>query len=175
MRRLIAATCSQKNEGCRLWGDVQVAKVQGSMQLAPGKAYEHLGRVLHDMTPLRNVHLDISHSIAGLSFGQAYPGQINPLAGQVFDQRKKDKGNALQQTGARSCKLWGCTAKLVRFVALRMRCNRNGRFTAVHSLAITVVVLRDTAFAFRRRDRTRDRMLRDRRTVSDSRPLRRWI
>lgn len=99
------ASCVQKNEGCRLWGDVQVAKVQGSMQIAPGKAYEHLGRVLHDMTPLRNTRLDISHTVADLSFGSAYPGQINPLQGQVFDQRKKDKGNPLQQTGARTADL----------------------------------------------------------------------
>jgi hypothetical protein len=89
----------QKNEGCRLWGKIDVAKVQGNIQLAPGTAYEHNNRLLHDVTPLRNQKLDISHNLDELSFGQKYPGQVNPLKGQAFDQRRITKQNAQQRPG----------------------------------------------------------------------------
>jgi hypothetical protein len=90
----------QKQEGCRLWGKINIAKVQGNIQLAPGTAYEHNNRLLHDMTPLRNQKLDISHTLDELSFGEKYPGQINPLKGQTFDQRRITKQNARQRPGA---------------------------------------------------------------------------
>jgi hypothetical protein len=90
----------QKNEGCHVWGDIVVAKVAGHLQIAPGRAYEHQGRVIHDMHPLKNARIDISHSIDHLSFGTYYPGQVNSLHGTSFDQRATTKENPKQQAGA---------------------------------------------------------------------------
>ena len=83
-----------------MWGDVHVAKVAGRIQLVPGKAYEAGGRLIQDMQPLRNQKIDISHEVKALSFGAAYPGQVNPLHGAKFDQRKSSKENPSQSTGA---------------------------------------------------------------------------
>lgn len=90
----------QKNEGCHLWGDLRVAKVAGNIQIAPGKTYVHLGQLVHDLQPLRNMRLDISHRIASLTFGDAYPGQRNPLSGTSFDQTAKSIDNPGMLPGA---------------------------------------------------------------------------
>jgi hypothetical protein len=43
---------------------------------------------------LKNQKLDISHNINSLSFGDyGYPGQVDPLSGASFDQRKKAAPN----------------------------------------------------------------------------------
>lgn len=64
------------------------------MTLIAGKTYEHAGQLIPDLQALKNQRLDISHTITSLSFGEkGYPGQVNPLAGATFDQRKKTASN----------------------------------------------------------------------------------
>eukprot|EP00892_Ulva_mutabilis_P010957 jgi/Ulvmu1/8233/UM041_0043.1 len=78
-----------KHEGCQLRGTVQVAKVAGRIQFAAGKTYEHAGQLVHDLQALKDQTFDVSHSITSMTFGDGtYPGQINPLSGASFDQRK---------------------------------------------------------------------------------------
>jgi hypothetical protein len=64
------------------------------MQVSAGKTYEHAGQLIPDLQALKDQRLDISHTITSLSFGESgYPGQVNPLSGASFDQRKKTSIN----------------------------------------------------------------------------------
>uniref|UniRef100_A0A7S1EQP9 Endoplasmic reticulum vesicle transporter C-terminal domain-containing protein n=2 Tax=Timspurckia oligopyrenoides TaxID=708627 RepID=A0A7S1EQP9_9RHOD len=68
-------------EGCKIDGFIQVSKVQGNFHISPGHTFESHGRQMHDMSAFRESQLDLSHTIHSLSFGDAYPGQLNPLDG----------------------------------------------------------------------------------------------
>jgi Endoplasmic reticulum vesicle transporter len=83
-----------------MWGDIHVAKVAGRIEFVPGKTYEYQGKLVHDLQPLKNSKIDMSHDLASLSFGAKYPGQLNPLSGATFDQRKTSKENPDRLSGA---------------------------------------------------------------------------
>lgn len=76
-----------------------VAKVAGHLQISVGQIYEQYGKIMHDLSPLKNARIDISHTFESLSFGDYYPGQVNALKGVSFDQRKITKENSKQQPG----------------------------------------------------------------------------
>lgn len=72
----------QSGEGCRIHGFLQVNKVQGNFHLAPGKSFQTDHMHVHDLAALSFAKsFDLSHKITHLSFGQDYPGIVNPLDG----------------------------------------------------------------------------------------------
>lgn len=81
--------------GCNVHGYIEISKVAGRIQIAPGHSFEFHGRTLHDMSVLRDHHLDLSHRIKKLSFGEGYPGQVNPLDGVA--KRAKSEEDKLGQ------------------------------------------------------------------------------
>mmetsp|Transcript_13620 Transcript_13620/g.29495 ORF Transcript_13620/g.29495 Transcript_13620/m.29495 type:complete len:401 (+) Transcript_13620:147-1349(+) len=76
-------------DGCNMRGFVEVAKVAGNFHIAPGQTFEVNGVMLHDMSKLRNVHINMTHHIHHLTIGDSYPGKKNPLDG-VSKMRKID-------------------------------------------------------------------------------------
>lgn len=44
---------------------------------------------VHDLAPFPDKNFDMSHTINGLAFGQAYPGMRNPLDGVTVQQRNE--------------------------------------------------------------------------------------
>lgn len=81
--------------GCNIQGYIEISKVAGRIQITPGHSFEFHGQTLHDMSVLRNHHLDLSHRIKKLSFGEGYPGQVNPLDG--VEKRAKNEEDKLGQ------------------------------------------------------------------------------
>eukprot|EP01104_Vermistella_antarctica_P004260 TRINITY_DN14746_c0_g1_i1.p1 TRINITY_DN14746_c0_g1~~TRINITY_DN14746_c0_g1_i1.p1 ORF type:complete len:379 (+),score=92.73 TRINITY_DN14746_c0_g1_i1:203-1339(+) len=71
----------QKGEGCRVYGYVHVSKVAGNFHVAPGKSFENSRVHVHDLATHGGESFDLTHTINELSFGEKYPGLINPLDG----------------------------------------------------------------------------------------------
>ncbi|CAG5125691.1 unnamed protein product, partial [Candidula unifasciata] len=70
---------AQKNEGCKLFGYLEVNKVAGNFHIAPGKSFQQKHVHIHDMQTFSGQKFNITHKINHLSFGHDYPGIINPL------------------------------------------------------------------------------------------------
>uniref|UniRef100_A0A5K3EPG0 Endoplasmic reticulum-Golgi intermediate compartment protein 3 n=2 Tax=Mesocestoides corti TaxID=53468 RepID=A0A5K3EPG0_MESCO len=66
-------------EGCRLAGHIDVNKVAGAFHIAPGKSYGQGHIHVHDLMAFSGEQFPLSHEIRHLSFGDTYPGQVNPL------------------------------------------------------------------------------------------------
>ncbi|ELU18587.1 hypothetical protein CAPTEDRAFT_139951 [Capitella teleta] len=77
-----------KNEGCRIYGFLEVNKVAGNFHVAPGRSFSQHHAHIHDMQALQGMKFNMSHRIQHLSFGDDYPGQVNPLdaSEQVTEQ-----------------------------------------------------------------------------------------
>ncbi|XP_048351731.1 endoplasmic reticulum-Golgi intermediate compartment protein 3 isoform X3 [Sphaerodactylus townsendi] len=78
----------QKNEGCRVYGFLEVNKVAGNFHFAPGKSFQqshvHVHAVeIHDLQSFGLDNINMTHIIKHLSFGKDYPGIVNPLDGTV--------------------------------------------------------------------------------------------
>ncbi|KAG3263153.1 endoplasmic reticulum-Golgi intermediate compartment protein 3 isoform X1 [Marmota marmota marmota] len=74
----------QKNEGCQVYGFLEVNKVAGNFHFAPGKSFQqshvHVHAVeIHDLQSFGLDNINMTHYIQHLSFGQDYPGIVNPL------------------------------------------------------------------------------------------------
>lgn len=67
------------DEGCRVSGHFQVNKVTGNFHFAPGKSFDAYNYHLHDIRFLDGLHLDFSHHIHFLSFGERHEQIVNPL------------------------------------------------------------------------------------------------
>jgi endoplasmic reticulum-Golgi intermediate compartment protein 3 len=65
--------------GCNVHGHVEVAKVAGTIHVAPGHSFNFHGRTLHDISALKDQKINLSHRIKSLSFGDPFPGVKNPL------------------------------------------------------------------------------------------------
>lgn len=77
-----------KNEGCRVYGKVQVAKVAGNFHIAPGDPFRTHRSHAHDLHSLNPQKFDTSHVINHLSFGTPFPGKKYPLNGKHFAANK---------------------------------------------------------------------------------------
>nr|CDS26476.1 endoplasmic reticulum Golgi intermediate [Hymenolepis microstoma] len=66
-------------EGCRVVGKLGVNKVAGSFHIAPGKSFGEGNVHVHDLIAFSGKQFKLDHHIHYLSFGDTYPGQINPL------------------------------------------------------------------------------------------------
>ncbi|KAK7915578.1 hypothetical protein WMY93_011339 [Mugilogobius chulae] len=76
----------QKNEGCQVYGFLEVNKVAGNFHFAPGKSFQqshvHVHAVeIHDLQSFGLDNINMTHMIRHLSFGKDYPGIVNPLDG----------------------------------------------------------------------------------------------
>ncbi|XP_007907499.1 endoplasmic reticulum-Golgi intermediate compartment protein 3 isoform X1 [Callorhinchus milii] len=74
----------QKNEGCQVYGFLEVNKVAGNFHFAPGKSFQqshvHVHAVeIHDLQTFGMDNINMTHNIKHLSFGSDYPGIVNPL------------------------------------------------------------------------------------------------
>ncbi|XP_041060519.1 endoplasmic reticulum-Golgi intermediate compartment protein 3 isoform X5 [Carcharodon carcharias] len=86
----------QKNEGCQVYGFLEVNKVAGNFHFAPGKSFQqshvHVHAVeIHDLQTFGLDNINMTHYIKHLSFGSDYPGIVNPLDGSnITAQQGKD-------------------------------------------------------------------------------------
>lgn len=70
---------SENKEGCNLHGTIQVQKVAGNFHFGVGRNFQQAQMHVHDLMPLRNININLTHTINHLSFGKDYPGRKNPL------------------------------------------------------------------------------------------------
>ncbi|TFJ83594.1 hypothetical protein NSK_004699 [Nannochloropsis salina CCMP1776] len=73
----------QKGEGCNLKGFMSVNKVAGNFHIAFGDSVVKDGRHIHQFIPSEAPFFNVSHTIQHVSFGDEYPGRVNPLDGKV--------------------------------------------------------------------------------------------
>eukprot|EP00268_Persea_americana_P068092 TRINITY_DN943_c0_g1_i10.p1 TRINITY_DN943_c0_g1~~TRINITY_DN943_c0_g1_i10.p1 ORF type:complete len:384 (-),score=58.03 TRINITY_DN943_c0_g1_i10:743-1894(-) len=77
----------EDGEGCNIHGMVEVNKVAGNIHFAPGKSFLQSNLLLHDLLGVRTESFNISHKINKLTFGQEFPGVVNPLDGVQWTQQ----------------------------------------------------------------------------------------
>ena len=70
-----------KDEGCQVYGYLMVQKVAGNFHLAPGKSFQNHHMHVHDLVLFKEGKFNLAHTIKKLSFGNEFPGVINPLDG----------------------------------------------------------------------------------------------
>nr|XP_054754031.1 endoplasmic reticulum-Golgi intermediate compartment protein 3-like [Lytechinus pictus] len=70
---------SQKEEGCEVFGYLEVNKVAGNFHFAPGKSFQQHHVHVHDLQPYSGGKFNMTHHVKTLSFGMEYPGMENPL------------------------------------------------------------------------------------------------
>lgn len=75
----------QMNEGCQVYGYIEVSKVAGNFHIAPGKSFQQQHVHVHDLQPFGAKQFNVSHHIRSLSFGVPIPGVINPLDGTFIN------------------------------------------------------------------------------------------
>eukprot|EP01095_Lingulamoeba_sp_RSL-Kostka_P002115 TRINITY_DN1300_c0_g2_i1.p1 TRINITY_DN1300_c0_g2~~TRINITY_DN1300_c0_g2_i1.p1 ORF type:complete len:393 (+),score=109.92 TRINITY_DN1300_c0_g2_i1:46-1224(+) len=71
----------QKDEGCELYGYLNVQKVAGNFHIAPGVSYQSHHMHVHDTDSINFGTFNLTHSIKKLSFGYQFPGVVQPLDG----------------------------------------------------------------------------------------------
>lgn len=71
----------QMNEGCQVYGYIEVSKVAGNFHIAPGKSFQQQHVHVHDLQPFGAKQFNVSHDIRTLSFGVPIPNVQNPLDG----------------------------------------------------------------------------------------------
>ncbi|RWR74841.1 Endoplasmic reticulum vesicle transporter [Cinnamomum micranthum f. kanehirae] len=77
----------EEGEGCNIHGMVEVNKVAGNIHFAPGKSFLQSNLLVHDLLGVRTESFNISHKINKLTFGQEFPGVVNPLDGVQWTQQ----------------------------------------------------------------------------------------
>ncbi|KAM6553362.1 hypothetical protein CsatB_014124 [Cannabis sativa] len=71
----------EEGEGCNVYGFLEVNKVAGNFHFAPGKSFQQSNIHVHDLLSFQKDSFNISHKINRLSFGEYFPGVVNPLDG----------------------------------------------------------------------------------------------
>lgn len=74
---------AQANEGCQIYGFLEVNKVAGNFHIAPGRSFQLQNVHMHDLQSIGRASFNLSHTINHLSFGTDYPGMEHPLDGHV--------------------------------------------------------------------------------------------
>jgi hypothetical protein len=57
----------------------QVPRNQGNFHFAPGKSFQHAHMHIHDLAAFPAGKFNVSHRIKQISFGEPFPGVVNPL------------------------------------------------------------------------------------------------
>jgi len=73
------ALAAVDGEGCNLSGFMLVNKVAGNFHVALGESVVRDGRFIHQFQPQDAPGFNASHIVHSLSFGEPYPGMLNPL------------------------------------------------------------------------------------------------
>lgn len=76
----------EEGEGCNINGFVDVSKVAGNFHFAAGKSLHHAGNFLTSLLDITVGDYNITHKINKLSFGEEFPGVVNPLDGAQWTQ-----------------------------------------------------------------------------------------
>ncbi|KAI3920012.1 hypothetical protein MKW98_001268 [Papaver atlanticum] len=71
----------EEGEGCNIYGFLEVNKVAGNFHFAPGKSFHQSNVHVQDLLAFQKDSYNISHKINKLSFGEYFPGAVNPLDG----------------------------------------------------------------------------------------------
>ena len=79
-------------EGCRLSGRLAVNKVAGNFHIAMGETHQRGAGHIHQFNPSAIANYNVTHTINALSFGEPFPGQLNPLD-RVF--KAPEEGSAV--------------------------------------------------------------------------------
>jgi hypothetical protein len=69
----------EDGEGCNIYGFLEVNKVAGNFHFAPGKSFQQANVHVHDLLAFQKDSFNISHKINRLTFGDYFPGVVNPL------------------------------------------------------------------------------------------------
>ncbi|XP_072953574.1 uncharacterized protein [Typha angustifolia] len=77
----------EEGEGCNVYGFLEVNKVAGNFHFAPGKSFQQSNMHVHDLLPFQKDSFNISHKINRLTFGEYFPGVLNPLDGAQWMQQ----------------------------------------------------------------------------------------
>ncbi|KAI9120974.1 hypothetical protein K1719_008007 [Acacia pycnantha] len=75
----------EEGEGCNIHGSLEVNKVAGNFHFATGKSIHQATIFLADLISFQD-NYNISHRINKLSFGDHFPGLVNPLDGVQWVQ-----------------------------------------------------------------------------------------
>ncbi|KAI4299082.1 hypothetical protein L6164_032574 [Bauhinia variegata] len=75
----------EDGEGCNIHGSIEVNKVAGNFHFATGKSFHQSAIFLADLFAFQD-NYNISHQISKLSFGDHFPGLVNPLDGVQWVQ-----------------------------------------------------------------------------------------
>ncbi|XP_026434448.1 endoplasmic reticulum-Golgi intermediate compartment protein 3-like [Papaver somniferum] len=76
----------EEGEGCNIYGFLEVNKVAGNFHFAPGKSFHQSNVHVQDLLAFQKDSYNISHKINKLSFGEYFPGAVNPLDGVQWMQ-----------------------------------------------------------------------------------------
>ncbi|KAK3033880.1 hypothetical protein RJ639_033515 [Escallonia herrerae] len=76
----------EEGEGCNIYGFLEVNKVAGNFHFAPGKSFQQSNVHVHDLLAFQKDSFNISHKINRLTFGEYFPGVVNPLDGVHWTQ-----------------------------------------------------------------------------------------
>ncbi|KAK5985942.1 Endoplasmic reticulum-Golgi intermediate compartment protein 3 [Trichostrongylus colubriformis] len=109
-----------KDEGCRIYGKLQVAKVAGNFHFAPGDPHRIMRSHIHDFHDIDLKNFDTAHRINHLSFGNDFPGKKHPL-------------NGMDTTGDRGAIMHNYYVKVVPTSYVHM----DGRIDSSHQFSVT--------------------------------------
>jgi hypothetical protein len=65
---------SKAKEGCNMHGTIEVQKVAGNFHFGVGRNFHQASLHVHDLQPLRDININLTHTVNHLSFGKDYPG-----------------------------------------------------------------------------------------------------
>lgn len=102
-------------EGCHFEGHIEVNKVAGNFHISPGKSFDNNGQHVHDLSPFGDLDVfNFSHTIHKISFGEEFPGVVNPLDGvsRIMESKSGTYQYRLQVVPARY-KFLGFNARVV--------------------------------------------------------------
>lgn len=74
---------NSSSEGCRIHGALTVPRISSSLHVLPGRIVFVGGHQRYDPMFTCASQLNFSHRISSLTFGDYFPGQLNPLAGST--------------------------------------------------------------------------------------------
>ncbi|KAK1288604.1 Protein disulfide-isomerase 5-3 [Acorus calamus] len=77
----------EEGEGCNIYGFLEVNKVAGNFHFAPGKSFQQSNMHVHDLLAFQKDSFNVSHKINRLTFGDYFPGVVNPLDGVQWMQQ----------------------------------------------------------------------------------------
>lgn len=84
----------EEGEGCNINGFVDVSKVAGNFHFAAGKALHQSQNFISNLLDIPLGEYNISHKINKLTFGEDFPGVVNPLNGAQWMQ---ERGSGIYQ------------------------------------------------------------------------------